>query len=240
MLQELANRKVGGIVAENFKTAKIFTQYGIDFCCKGGISVSDACEKNGVELSSILSDLEQAVVQKEEVHYKDFGLGELIDHIISKHHRYVEETIPSLKIYLPKLAAVHGGRHAELFGVAQEFLFAADALSSHMKKEELILFPYIKAMEEAERSSFTLSKPHFGHIDNPIAMMEHEHDTEGERFRKIAALTDGYTCPPDGCQTYKVAFAMLKEFEEDLHTHIHLENNILFPKAKVLFNTLNT
>ncbi|MFN3802648.1 iron-sulfur cluster repair di-iron protein [Belliella pelovolcani] len=239
MIKELANRKVGGIVVENFKTAKVFTRYGIDFCCKGRISVSDACEKNGVELSSILADLEQIVVQPEEVHYKDFGLSQLIDHIVTKHHSYVEETIPALKIYLPKLAAVHGGRHPELFAVAQEFLLAADALTTHMKKEELVLFPYIKAMEEADSSGFSLSEAHFGHINNPIGMMEHEHDTEGERFRKIAALTNGYTCPPDGCQTYKVAFAMLKEFEEDLHTHIHLENNILFPKAVNLYQKLN-
>ncbi|HSI76079.1 MAG TPA: iron-sulfur cluster repair di-iron protein [Lunatimonas sp.] len=239
MVQELANRKVGGIVAENFKTAKVFTQYGIDFCCKGGISLSDACEKNGVALDRILTDLKLAVIQPEEVHFKAFGLSQLIDHIVNTHHQYVENTIPSLKIYLPKIASVHGDRHPELLEVAQEFLLAADALTTHMKKEELILFPYIKAMEEADRSGLPLSKAHFGHIDNPIAMMEDEHDTEGERFRRISALTDGYTCPSDGCQTYRVAFAMLKEFEADLHTHIHLENNILFPKAQELFKKLN-
>lgn len=239
MIQELANRKVGGIVAENFKTAKVFTEYGIDFCCKGGISLSDACEKNGVALDRILTDLKLAVIQPEEVHFKAFGLGQLIDHIVTTHHQYVENTIPPLKIYLPKIASVHGDRHPELLEVAQEFLLAADALTTHMKKEELILFPYIKAMEEADRTGLPLSKAHFGHIDNPIAMMEDEHDTEGERFRRISVLTDGYTCPPDGCQTYRVAFAMLKEFEADLHTHIHLENNILFPKAQELFKKLN-
>lgn len=239
MIQELANRKVGGIVADNFKTGQVFTKYGIDFCCKGGISLNDACEKNGVQLNSILTDLEQAVISPEEVHYKDFGLSQMIDHIVNTHHQYVEKTIPALKIYLPKLAAVHGGRHAELFEVAQEFLLAADALTTHMKKEELVLFPYIKAMEEADRSGFPLSEAHFGHIDNPIAMMEHEHETEGDRFRKISTITDGYTCPPDGCQTYRVAFEMLKEFEADLHTHIHLENNLLFPKAKQLYKKLN-
>lgn len=238
MLQELVNKKVGAIVAENFKTAKVFTAYGIDFCCKGGISLNDACEKNGVELDRILTELELAAIQPEHVQFKDFRLRQLIDHIISTHHQYVENTIPPLKIYLPKIASVHGGRHPELLEIAQEFLLAANALTSHMKKEEFVLFPFIKAMEEADRNRFSLSKPHFGHIDNPIAMMEDEHETEGDRFRKISSLTDGYACPPDGCQTYKVAFAMLKEFEVDLHTHIHLENNILFPKAQELYKKL--
>ena len=103
-----------------------------------------------------------------------------------------------------------------------------------MKKEELILFPYIRKMVKAKKFGESLPKSHFGNVENPIAMMEHEHDTEGERFRKIYRLSSNYTTPADGCTTYRVAFAMLQEFEEDLHEHIHLENNILFPKAITL------
>ncbi|WP_194973933.1 iron-sulfur cluster repair di-iron protein [Aquiflexum lacus] len=240
MIKELENRKVGAIVAENFKTAKVFTQYGIDFCCKGGISLQDACSKNEVNLQEVTAALQKATILPEEVHYKEFGLSRLIDHIIDTHHQYVENAIPALKAYLQKLATVHGERHPELFQIRDEFMAASYALTSHMKKEELILFPYVKAMEEAEKSGFPLSKPHFGHIDNPINMMEDEHETEGERFRTISKLSDGYKTPSDGCQTYRVAFEMLKEFESDLHTHIHLENNILFPKATVLYNNLNS
>jgi regulator of cell morphogenesis and NO signaling len=240
MIKELENRKVGAIVAENFKTAKVFTQFGIDFCCKGGISLQEACSKNGVDLHEVTEELQKATVLPEEVHYTDFGLSQLIDLIINTHHQYVENTLPPLKAYLQKLASVHGERHPELFQIRDEFMAASDALTNHMKKEELILFPYVKAMEEAEKSGFPLSKPHFGHIDNPINMMEHEHETEGERFRTISKLSDGYTTPSDGCQTYKVAFAMLNEFESDLHTHIHLENNILFPKASALYTQMNS
>lgn len=240
MIKELENRKVGAIVAENFKTAKVFTQYGIDFCCKGGISLKEACSKNGADLQVVTEELQKATLLPEEVHYTDFGLSQLIDHIVNTHHQYVEDTIPALKAYLQKLATVHGERHPELFQIKDEFMAASDALTTHMKKEELILFPYVKAMEEAEKSGFPLSKPHFGHIDNPISMMEHEHDTEGERFRTISRLSDGYTTPSDGCQTYRVAFAMLREFESDLHTHIHLENNILFPKASALYKIMNS
>jgi regulator of cell morphogenesis and NO signaling len=238
-MENLAEKKVGRIVADNFRTAQVFSQYGIDFCCKGGITLQAACELNGASVDSVLNDLEKTMTSPEEVHFKDFGMTDLIEYIVNMHHRYVEKTIPALKAYLQKLEHVHGDRHPELFEIRRLFFEAADALTVHMKKEELILFPYIKAMEEAYKSHFPLSKPHFGHIENPIHMMEDDHSAEGERFRIISELSHGYTPPRDGCQTYRVAFAMLEEFEYDLHTHIHLENNILFPKALEAFDLLN-
>lgn len=238
-MNEIAEKKVGNIVAENFRTAKIFTDYGIDFCCKGGIKLSDACEKKGVDLEEISAVLEQIVKQKDETHYQDFGMADLVDHIVGVHHKYVETTIPALKFYLDKIAKVHGDNHPELLVIRDEFFNTADALTAHMKKEEFILFPYIKAMEAARIGNFPLSPAHFGDIENPIAMMEEEHETEGDRFRKISELSNNYTPPADACQTYKVAFAMLQEFENDLHTHIHLENNILFPEAKEAFSNMN-
>jgi regulator of cell morphogenesis and NO signaling len=238
-MNEIAEKKVGSIVAENFRTAKVFTDYGIDFCCKGGIKLSDACEKKGVDLDKISAELEQVVKQKDETHYQDYGMSDLVDHIVGVHHKYVETTIPALKFYLDKIAKVHGDNHPELLEIRDEFFKTSDALTSHMKKEEFILFPYIKAMESARKNHFSLSPAHFGSIENPISMMEEEHDSEGERFRKISALSNNYTPPSDACQTYKVAFAMLQEFENDLHTHIHLENNILFPEAKEVFTSLN-
>lgn len=238
-MDNIAEKKVGSIVAGNFRTAKIFTDYGIDFCCKGGVKLSDACEKKGVNLDKISAELEQVVKQQDETHYQDFGMSDLVDHIVGVHHKYVEATIPSLKFYLDKIAKVHGDNHPELLEIRDEFFNTADALTTHMKKEEFVLFPYIKAMESAKTNHFPLSPAHFGDIENPISMMEEEHETEGDRFRKISELSNNYTPPSDGCQTYKVAFAMLQEFEKDLHTHIHLENNILFPEAKVVFSTLN-
>jgi regulator of cell morphogenesis and NO signaling len=236
----MTQKKVGGIVASNFKTAKVFTSHGIDFCCKGGITLEEACANKGVDIDQVLEELASASKLPEEVVYAELSPSELITHIIDHHHQYVGNTLPILTAYLQKLAAVHGERHPELFEIRDEFQAAAEALSLHMRKEELILFPYIKAMEEAQKNKFPLSVPHFGHINNPIQMMEEEHDTEGERFRTIAGLSSNYTPPADGCQTYKVAFAMLKEFEEDLHTHIHLENNILFPTALSLYKALNS
>ncbi|MNT11953.1 Iron-sulfur cluster repair protein YtfE [compost metagenome] len=129
---------------------------------------------------------------------------------------------------------MHGASHPELFEINQLFIGCAGELAQHMKKEELILFPFIKKMVKASLTDELIEQPHFGTVENPIAMMMHEHDAEGERFRKIALLTNDYTPPADACNTYRVTFAMLAEFEEDLHKHIHLENNILFPAAAVL------
>jgi regulator of cell morphogenesis and NO signaling len=126
---------------------------------------------------------------------------------------------------------VHGAAHPELFEIKNLFKRTADELTQHMKKEELILFPYIKKMVEADRTKSALSAPGFGSVANPIAMMMEEHENEGNRFEKIVAISNNYMPPADGCNTYKVTFQMLQEFESDLHTHIHLENNILFPKA---------
>jgi regulator of cell morphogenesis and NO signaling len=239
-MNQLAEKKVGKIVADNFRTAKVFTEYGIDFCCKGGIKLSEACETRGLDTEKVIEELLQVFQTADSTNYLGMGMAELVDHIVKVHHSYVENTIPALKFYLDKINRVHGDRHPELEEIKNQFFEAADALTVHMKKEEFILFPYIKAMEEAMKNDFHLSAPHFGHIDNPIAMMEHEHDTEGERFRKISALSNSYTPPSDACQTYRVAFAMLEEFENDLHTHIHLENNILFPVAQQVFGNMNS
>jgi regulator of cell morphogenesis and NO signaling len=151
----------------------------------------------------------------------------------------VEEKTPTLLQFLDKLCKVHGNAHPELFEIHDLFKGCAGELAQHMKKEEFILFPFIKRLVKAVANNEAIEMPPFGTVDNPIAMMKHEHDAEGERFRRIVALTDNYTPPADACNTYKVTFAMLQEFEQDLHKHIHLENNILFPKAQQLENTLS-
>lgn len=233
-MEQLVGERVGDIVARDFRTAKIFTEYDIDFCCGGGVSIAEACQKRGinaVELAKKLGGLENS---RKDLRYAPMDPLDLITHIVNSHHRYVEENLPSLKCYLDKIEQVHGERHPELAEINRLFSAAADALTVHMKKEELILFPYIQAMEKARSEGIALPKPHFGHIENPIRMMEDDHAAEGARFSQISILSQGYNPPADACQTYKVAFAMLEAFEKDLHVHIHLENNLLFPAARVL------
>lgn len=231
MKTELKN--IGEIVAENFHTAAVFKKYNIDFCCNGNRSLQEACNTKRIDVRKLVEELEEIRSNKEDatLNFNNWDLDLLIDYIEKRHHRYVQRTIPTLLQYLDKLQRVHGALHPELLKILSEFNECAGALTAHMKKEELILFPYIRNMVKASLLQQTPDTPSFHKIENPIHMMLHEHDVEGTRFRKIAELSNDYTPPHDACGTYKVTYSMLKEFETDLHTHIHLENNILFPKA---------
>ncbi|MDN3492267.1 iron-sulfur cluster repair di-iron protein [Winogradskyella bathintestinalis] len=232
-LQENSQKEIGQYVADDFRTAAIFSKYKIDFCCNGNRSVFEACDKKGIDPNQVLDELDTLIQTKtdQSIDYNAWPIDLLAEYIEKKHHRYVEEKIPVLRQFLEKLCRVHGERHPELFKINELFTASAGELASHMKKEELILFPFVKKMVEAKLENGVVQSPQFGTVENPIAMMKHEHDTEGERFRQIAELTNNYNPPADACNTYKVTFAMLDEFEKDLHLHIHLENNILFPKA---------
>ena len=235
-MNKTLEKTIGEIVAEDYRTAQVFKNHGIDFCCKGNRSIDDVAQKNNVEASVLRKEL--AAIQNqnsnESIDFKSWSLDLLADYIEKKHHRYVEEKIPILKQYLDKLCNVHGGRHPELFEINEHFKASAGELTAHMKKEELILFPIIRKMVDSKQKGISMEKPHFGTVENPIQMMMTEHENEGDRFRKIETLSDNYTPPADACNTYRVAFSLLQEFEDDLHRHIHLENNILFPKSIIM------
>jgi len=224
---------IGELVAEDYRTASVFKKHKIDFCCQGNRTIGEACDKNKVDPAGFLKDLETARHTADSGHqdFQNWPIDLLADYIEKKHHSYVEEKTQEIVPFLYKVARVHGVRHPELLKIEAEFQEAKGALAAHMKKEEFILFPFIRKMVQAEKDGKALDPPHFGTVENPVAMMKHEHDVEGERFRTIASLSNDYTPPEDACNTYRVTFALLKEFEEDLHMHIHLENNILFPKA---------
>lgn len=235
-MENLKNKTVGSFVAQDFRTAAVFTKYQIDFCCKGNRTITEVCDKQNID-SDVLMQNVFDVLQSENgstIDFNSWPLDLLVDYIEKTHHRYVEDKTTILTQFLDKLCKVHGGGHPELFRINELFTEGAGELSQHMKKEELMLFPFIKRMVKTKESNGVLTQPSFGTVSNPIAMMMQEHENEGDRFSEIAKLTDNYTPPADGCTTYKVTFAMLKEFEEDLHKHIHLENNILFPKAVIL------
>ena len=229
------NKTIGEMVADDFRTASVFSANKIDFCCKGNRTLDEVCNQKGLDVYDVLAQLEKATASNNNtIDFNTWELDLLIDYIEKKHHRYVEEKAPILLSFILKLEQVHGAAHPELFEIKNLFKRTADELTQHMKKEEVILLPYIKQMVEAARNKTTLSAPGLGTVANPIAMMMEEHENEGNRFEKIVAISNNYTPPADGCNTYKVTFQMLQEFESDLHTHIHLENNILFPKAIVL------
>ena len=235
-----SDTRVGDIVKVNFKTAQIFDKNKIDFCCNGGNSLSEACDKSNTDINKIIPELEALVfVNDPDSYYIDgLSLDALCDYIEKRHHTYVRETIPFLQQKLQKLCDVHGENHQELFEIRTSFDEASDNLSAHMEKEELILFPYIRKMVTSQNGNLSGGNE-IGELIKTIDLMEEEHQTEGERFERISRISNAYTCPPDGCNTFQVTYQTLKDFEQDLHRHIHLENNILFRKAVALENELS-
>lgn len=231
-MQITGNSIVGEIVRANFQAAQIFENSNIDFCCGGNISINEACKRSGTDQAILLSEL-QTVLQSEDYdsrYFESLPLDLLSNYIVERHHRYVSEKSPFIQAKLRKLCDVHGANHPELFEVRQLFDEAVGNLSMHMKKEELMLFPYIARMVSFKDSGMG-APAEFGHVLQPISVMMAEHQAEGDRFMKIAEITGRYTTPADGCSTYEVTYRSIEEFEKDLHRHIHLENNILFPKA---------
>lgn len=224
---------IGALVAQNYKTANVFKKSGIDFCCNGNRTIEDACNQKKINVDELIQSL-QNVTQinnsADGINFNSWPLDLLADYIEKKHHRFVESKILEITPFLNKIVKVHGPQHPELNEVQLLFQGCADELTVHMKKEELVLFPFIRKLELAKQNG-TPVNAQFGSVKNPIQNMMNEHTAEGERFRKIAELTNNYTPPQDACNTYKVTFSLLNEFEDDLHQHIHLENNILFPKA---------
>ncbi len=225
------------IVAEDFRTAAVFDQYGIDFCCGGNRPLGEVCQERGVAVADVAAALEAASATPpapEQPRFNTWNPPALVSYIVANHHMYVRTAIPTLLEHTKKIASVHGERHPELAEVATTFAAVADEMDSHMFKEERILFPFIVAMADAAAAGRPLPPAPFGSVANPIRMMEHEHDSAGGAMARIATLTGGYQPPADACSTYRVTLEELKAFEADLHRHVHLENNILFPKARAI------
>src|SRR5690554_4443978 len=238
-METLEKKTVAEYVADNIKTAHVFKKFGIDFCCGGKITLQKACEKFGADYNAVISELEQIENSGKPVYnYNSWEPDFLADHIVHIHHRYVDDNIPILLSYAEKVNRVHGHHNTELQQIEKLVQEVCDELATHMKKEEIILFPYIKKLVATKRDNLPFNPPPFGTVDNPVRMMEGEHETAGTILKEIARLSNGYTPPEYACNTYRAFYEKIDEFEQDLHLHIHLENNILFPKAKLLEKSL--
>ena len=225
---------LGQIAAKDLRKAEIFKKYGLDFCCGGKKTVKEACAEKDLDVTKIEQELQQADKNPavRPLPYGDWPLDFLADYIVNTHHSYVKKTLPELKMYAAKVSQVHSDRHPELQLIQQLVAEMNNELLAHMIKEEMVLFPYIKELVKAANSpEKPISAAHFGTIQNPIRMMEMEHDIAGRIMQEIRQLSNDYTLPPDACASYSLLYRMLEEFENDLHMHIHLENNILFPNA---------
>jgi len=224
---------VKDLVSEDFRTAAIFEKHSIDFCCHGNVALEDACAKSGITLDVVQKeiDLLPPLVIRDGENYQGWELDALADEIVRTHHRYVRDSIPVISAHLEKVVHKHGEHHPEVHQIQGWFLEVAEEMIRHMAKEEMVLFPYIKSMAQNNRNGTAQEKPHFGTIANPIRMMEAEHVNAGSKTESIRLASGGYTPPADACATFRVTYEELKQFEVDLHKHVHLENNILFPKA---------
>jgi regulator of cell morphogenesis and NO signaling len=231
MHEQVTARTVGELVADDFRSAAVFEQFGIDFCCSGRRTLDEACRAAAADPVTVvhaLTALPPAVDTGDDV--ARWPIPRLIDVIVSTHHAYVRSAMPAITRHLAKLVEVHGGRHPELARVNAYFQQVVTDLSQHMVKEEQVLFPYVRDLAEAGDACGRTRSP-FGTVANPIRMMEREHQEVGDALRLIRELTRGYAAPADGCTTYAIAMAELQQFERDLHRHVHLENNVLFPAA---------
>lgn len=231
---EKSGPTIGEMVADDYRKAEVFKRFGIDFCCGGKDQLDKICDKKGINLEEVkqaLKSLDERQLQHNMQDYQNWGVDILSEYITNTHHKYVNDALPLLEEYSAKVARVHGDAQPEVIEIASLFQAVANELRIHMNKEESILFPYIKQMAMAKHLGELLPLSPFGTIRNPINMMESEHESAGGNMQAINELSNGYNPPEWACNTYKVLYAKLQEFENDLHQHVHLENNILFPNA---------
>lgn len=229
---DAATTTVRQVVADDFRAAAVFQKHRIDFCCGGDRPVGDACREKGVDESTVIAELEAVTSGPGDVpRFSAWELDFLANYIVVNHHAYVRRASETIASHTQKVAAVHGERHPEVVEVARYFAAVAADMAQHMMKEERMLFPYIVKLAEAARAGQPRPIAPFGTIANPIRMMEMEHETAGDLMAAIRRATGEFTLPDDACTTYAVTYKELEEFEADLHRHVHLENNVLFPKA---------
>ncbi len=224
---------LGQIAAKDIRKAQVFKKYGLDFCCGGKKTVVEACAEKGIDVTRVEQELQQAGkgADARPLPYNEWDPGFLADYIVNTHHRYIRKNLPDLVAYAYKVAQVHGTSHPELPAVYELVEHINAELSAHLEIEERILFPYIKALATGGSKANTEELLIFGSAGNPIGRMEIEHETVGRDLEAIRELTANYALPEDACASYSLLFRMLAEFEEDLHLHVHLENNILFPRT---------
>jgi regulator of cell morphogenesis and NO signaling len=237
-----AIQTVREIALEQPSSIRVFEQFGIDYCCGGRKPLAEACIAGNLQVDTVLAALEAAAKQPEVEgeNWDGRSLANLISHIIAIHHSYVKRELPRLAQLSHKVVNRHGSRLAELPAIAAALENLDEELTQHLLKEETILFPYIVSFELSQSAGAARPQSCFGKVANPIAMMTQEHDSAGTLIAEIRRLSGNFTTPPDACPTFHAFYDGLKEFEQDLHQHIHLENNILFPRAIELESAAQT
>lgn len=227
-------KPVRELAVEFAGATSVFERLGIDYCCGGNQTLDEACNAAGIPVNEVITSLERAKRSRAEGDEPDFlnaTLAELVNHLVEKHHAFTRTEVARLRALIEKVQAAHGQNHPELAELRDLFDALSNELEPHMMKEERVLFPYVIQMEDATRRERTHPYPPFGTVANPVRMMMAEHEDAGALLWHMRKLTSNYTIPPDACISYRTLYGALDAFEKDLHQHIHLENNILFPRA---------
>lgn len=228
------SQTVREIAISHPQSVRIFENLGIDYCCGGKRLLEEACERANVPLETLmeqLSGLEANGVSPEEQHWAEASQSDVMSHIVNRHHRYVRDEAPRLETLLEKVVSRHGDTHPELAAIQETFGALAQELFAHMMKEERVLFPFVEQMEIAAQTGRPGPMGCFPTVEFPIARMLAEHDDAGALTSRIRELSGAFQPPEDACPSYRGLYHALEEFERDLHHHIHLENNVLFPRA---------
>ena len=225
---------IGDMVREQPLRASVFERRRIDYCCNGKRTLEEVCAERGLDPDALRAELDAAPADGSGRDLSAMGLAELAEYIVDRHHSYLRTNLPSIAQKASRVVAVHGGAHGFLPDVERVFQGLADELVQHMMKEEIVLFPLIGRMEQAAELGQAPPAAPGGSVNNPIRMMEHEHDDAGRALEILRELTSDFTLPDGACNTFRALYAQLEDLERDLHTHIHLENNILFPRAAAL------
>jgi regulator of cell morphogenesis and NO signaling len=234
MMNLETTKTVGEVAREIPGATRVFEKFGIDYCCGGNRSMEFACAEAGVKVEEMMHSLKTvsgSQLPAEDSNFSSMTLVELVGHIVDTHHVFTKSEISRLRALMNKVCGVHGGNHKELAQLQSLLERLCGELEPHMIKEEQVLFPYIVRMENDVRNQRSVAMPFFGTIKNPVRMMMAEHDDAGELLKEMRKLSRDYAPPADACISYQTLYQALDAFEKDLHQHIHLENNILFPKA---------
>ncbi len=229
---EDSKETIGQIAASDLRKAEVFKKYGIDFCCGGKKSLKQVCDEKGLDISMVEAELENPTVTVSSTNdYNRWGADFLADYIYNQHHLYYYNELPGLMGLLTKVTEHHGSTHPELKPLYVMFTHLVKELDEHFKAEEEVVFPYIKGLVYAKRTGNLSILNDKAGITDPIKIMEADHEAAGEILDEMRKLTNDYTPPANACNSYQFLFQKLNELDEDMHQHIHLENNILFPKA---------
>lgn len=236
MPEATGDKTIGEIVAADFRAAQVFTRYGIDFCCGGQVPLAEVCEERSLNLQAITQELAaaQRAPADRSQNYTEWSLPFLADYIVNTHHAYLKVNDEQIVAYAKKIAGVHGENHPELLKITAIFDKIAADMTVHLKEEEEVFFPALKRVHDAKTGGKRPDPIDQETIRGSLLKLRHEHEEIGDAIHEIHQLTRNYAIPGDVCNTFTVTYQKLKEFEDDLHKHVHLENNILFPKAEML------